>query len=238
MRKIGIIGGLGPSATVDLYRWIIAKTPASKDQEHLRLIIDSHPQIPDRTQAFLENGLSPDAAFLESIALLRNSGVEAVACPCNTAHIFLRRLLSEQNFPFIDMIDATIERIAKGKARRVGLLSTSGTAKAALYQAAAEARGLECFTPSDIGIAKVMEAIYGPLGIKAGVEYEKSSHNKALLQEALSELHQNGAQAIILGCTELPLCLKSKDSMLPLINPTEELAAAIVRFALYVPTLL
>lgn len=227
-KRVGIIGGVGPSATVDLYRLIVTHTPADTDQEHLRVLIDSHPQIPDRTAAILGKGPSPIPALLESIKLLEDADVDLIACPCNTAHVFLREIQDQINVDFVDMIEATVDYLVANGIKKAGLLSTAGTAKLGIYQQTGEAKNVEILIPSPEGIEKEMEAVYGLEGIKAGVRFEKSDKNKQLLKDVMLELIDAGAEAIIMGCTEIPLCLEEGDCELELVNPTEILAKAII----------
>lgn len=232
MKRCGIIGGVGPSATVDLYRSIIMNTPANKDQDHIRVIIDSHPQIPDRTEALLHNGESPDRYLLESIHILKNAGVDFIVCPCNTAHIFLRRLKEQVDFIFIDMIEETAKHLEKLQVRKAGLLSTSGTARIGIYQETARKWGIEIIIPDETGIRDEMEAIYGKEGIKAGVRFEKSTKNKSIFLGIINSFMKEGAAAAIMGCTEIPLCLNQDDTPMKLINPTDVLARSVVDYAL------
>ncbi len=224
----GIIGGLGPSATADLYRLVIKNTLAKKDQDHLRLLIDSHPQIADRTAAILNGGESPLAGMLESAKILANAGADFLAIPCNTAHYFVPELESQIDLPVINMIKETADFISKNGWAKVGLLSTSGTAKSGVYQKFMDEYNFQLLIPNNQDIENEMEAIYGDKGIKAGSNYEKSAYNKNLFIEVMNNLKANGADAIIMGCTEIPLCLDDNDFSLPLINPTEILAKAIV----------
>ena len=231
MKICGIIGGVGPSATVDLYRLITMHTPAKNDQEHLRIIIDSHPQIPDRTEALLNYGESPVKHLLESIRLLEKAGVDFIVCPCNTSHVFLRRLKDQMAVPFIDMIEETLKFLHEKKIRKAGLLSSAGTAKTRIYQETAESYGIEIVIPSEKGIKAEMEAIYGLQGIKSGVRYEKSKKNKGLLSGIITEFAKKDIKAVIMGCTEIPLCLDKNDTTLELVNSTEILAKEIIRYA-------
>ncbi|PIQ79598.1 aspartate racemase [Candidatus Peregrinibacteria bacterium CG11_big_fil_rev_8_21_14_0_20_41_10] len=232
MKRCGIIGGVGPSATVDLVQYIIKNTPAKKDQEHLRMIIDNNPQIPDRTAALLNNGESPNPFLIESINLLKQAKVDFIICPCNTAHVFLRELKKEIDFNFIDMIEETIKYLAANNIKKAGLLSTSGTAKTGIYQNTGKQHGIEIFIPSDKGIKKEMEAIYGNKGIKANPKYEKSKNNKDLFLDVINEFKNEGIKTVIMGCTEIPLCLETNDTTVQLINPTEILAKSAVDYAL------
>jgi aspartate racemase len=211
---------------------IIRNTPAKTDQDHLRIIIDSHPQIPDRTKALNHRGLSPIPFLVDSIKLLKNAGAEYIACPCNTAHVFLRKISQEIQFHFIDMIEETVQHLKKKGIKKAGLLSTEGTANSNIFQETAIKENIQIITPSEAGIIKEMEAIYGIEGIKAGIVYEKSKKNKTLLLEVLNELYFQGCSTIIMGCTEIPLCLDESDTNLQLVNPTEILAKSIVNFAL------
>jgi len=224
----GIIGGLGPSATADLYQLIIKHSKAAKDQDHLRLLIDSNPQIPDRTAAILHGGESSAPQMIESARLLETAGADYLAVPCNTAHYFIPEVEKAVKIPFINMIEETAKLIRSLGYTKAGLLSTSGTAKTGIYQDTLSALEIETIIPTEMDIAKEMEAIYGEQGIKAGKDFEKSAHNKTLFSEVISALKKQGAQCIIMGCTEIPLCLEAKDSPLPLINPTEVLAKAII----------
>lgn len=229
MKVVGIIGGVGPSATVDLYRLIISHTPAKKDQEHLRVIIDSNTQIPDRTKALLFGGESPLDEMRTSIKVLESSGVEKISCPCNTAHVFLRKIKNEISVPFIDMIEETMKFLKEKGIKKAGLLSTSGTVDANIYQETGEKYGIKIIAPSENGIKKEMEAIYGEKGIKAGIEFEKSTCNKSLFLKVLEEFREKEIEIAIMGCTEIPLCLEQSDTDFFLVNPTEILAKAIVR---------
>ncbi len=232
MKRCGIIGGLGPSATVDLYKLIIRHTPATKDQDHIRVIIDSNTRIPDRTAALLYNGESPVPHLLDSIRILQNSEVDFIVCPCNTAHVFLRRLKDQINVPFIDMIEETVKFLQLNKIDKAGLLSTEGTARSGIYQETAKIYGIEIINPSANGIQNVMDAISGKEGIKAGVQFERSKRNKTLLLDTLKEFEKSNIKHIIMGCTEIPLCLETDDTQMILINPAEILAKKIVRYAL------
>ena len=232
MKRCGIIGGLGPSATVDLYKLIIKHTPARRDQDHIRVIIDSNAQIPDRTAALLYKGESPVPYLLDSIRILQNSEVDFIVCPCNTAHVFLRRLKDQIKVPFIDMIEETVIYLQENKIPRAGLLSTEGTAKSLIYQETGKKYGIEILIPSEEGIKNVMNAISGPEGIKAGVKFEKSKRNKTLLLDTLKEFEISNINHVIMGCTEIPLCIEKADTSLELINPAEILAKEVVRYSL------
>ncbi|MBM3420137.1 MAG: amino acid racemase [Bacteroidetes bacterium] len=229
MKICGIIGGVGPSATVQLMRDIIENTPARRDQDHVRLIVDNHPQIPDRTEHLLQGGASPVPLLAGSVRLLMNAGADFIACPCNTAHHFLRPMAAEMGFELIDMIEVTVRHLSASGVRVAGLLSTSGTAKTGIYQETGKRFGVEILSPSGSGINDVMEAVYGVKGIKAGPRYEKSRRNRQLLQGVAGQFEEKGIDVVIMGCTEIPLSMRRKDTRMELVNPTELLAREIVR---------
>jgi aspartate racemase len=232
MKRCGIIGGMGPVATADLYRSITRHTRAGKDQNHLRIIIDSHPQIPDRTAAILSAGESPAPYLLESIEILQNAKVDFIICPCNTAHFFLRRMKTQIKVPFIDMIDETMKFLYDNNIAAAGLLSTAGTAKSGIYRESAEKFGIEIILPSEKEISAEMEAIGGKEGIKAGFQFEKSKKNKTVFLEIIENFRKKGIDAVIMGCTEIALCLEKEDTLMTLINPTDILAKTAISFAL------
>lgn len=228
-RKIvGILGGLGPMATVDLFRRIVEFTPAKTDQEHLRIIIDCNPQIPDRTKAILHGGPDPTPELIATANNLAKAGADFIVIPCNTAHYFLDRVKKEVNIPIVNMIEETAHYLKSNypDVKCVGLLATSGTIRSNLYQKALEKVGINVLAGDE---KKIMEAIYGEEGIKAGNLGEKP---KKLLKEAAQELIARGAQIVIAGCTEISLVLGERDIPVPLVDPLTVLAKTAVELAL------
>ncbi|OGV50219.1 MAG: hypothetical protein A2017_00180 [Lentisphaerae bacterium GWF2_44_16] len=229
---IGILGGLGPAATVDIFDKIIKNTPASRDQEHIKVIIENNPQIPDRTAALKGKDENPGIAMLATAEKLRDAGVDFIIVPCNTAHVFLKDIQQHIKTPILSMIEETAEYIAKDfpKLRKAGLLATSGTVGSKVYEAPLQSKNIALLVPCpETQESCVMEAIYGKGGIKAG---NKTGTPKELLLKAARELVANGAELIILGCTEIPLALKNGDIEVPFIDPTEILAKSAVRYAM------
>ncbi len=236
--KIGVIGGLGPAATVDLYDKITKATPAKTDQTHIRVAIEQNPQIPDRTTALLKGGEDPTLAMYACAKRLETDGCDAVVVACNTAHAFLPAIAKRLAIPFIDMQVATMEEIkAKlGTGAKIGLLATSGTVASKLYHRRAEEAGLELYTPDEAHQALVMNAIYGPEGAKAG--FTTGTCWDELKAAADFLVRGYGCQALILGCTELPLIMSESDAFpcgdttVVMVDPTSALARKIVRVAM------
>ncbi|HXF67998.1 MAG TPA: amino acid racemase, partial [Burkholderiales bacterium] len=134
-RLLGVLGGMGPLATVDFMRKVIEATPARSDQEHLPLIVYSVPQVPDRTAAILQGGASPLPAMLRGIEVLGRAGAQALAIPCNTAHYWYDELVRQGGLPILHIADAACAALERRGVRgaAVGLLATSGTLAAGFY---------------------------------------------------------------------------------------------------------
>ncbi len=226
-KTIGILGGVGPFATADLFQKLVKASPAKKDQEHPHTIIDNACQIPDRTAALLNKGPSPVPEMLAAARRLEAAGADFIIMPCNTAHAFLPELEPLVRIPFVNMIQEVVNHIKKQypDVTKVGLLATSGTVASGVYSNAIEKAGLETIVPDDTLQAKVMDAIYSPeSGIKAGGL--EIPHR--ILVDAGRELADRGAEVVILGCTEIPLVVGKNDLPVPAIDATLILAEAAV----------
>lgn len=227
---IGIIGGMGPAATCDLFSRIIKLTKAKKDQAHIHIIIDNNPEIPDRTQAIFNNGESPVSSLIKSGRMLEHAQADFIIIPCNTAHFFYDELKGHLKIPIVHMIKEVAKKIHKEfpAVRKAGLLSTQGTIKAGLYQKELRAFGIEVIKPDEKAQDMVTEAIFGAEGIKCGCLEGKS---KKLIYNAIDNLINNGAELIIGGCTEIPLVVDFKTVALPFINSNQVLAEVAVNIA-------
>ncbi len=222
-KVIGILGGMGPLATVDLYRKIIEATPAERDQDHLHVIIEANPAVPDRSDALLKDGPDPTPLLLEGAQRLVRAGADFVVVPCNTAHAFLPHIVSDVPIPIISMIDETARTIAERlPGSTVGILATQGTISANLYQLAFEQRGLRSITPNVDGQRRVSQAI---ADVKAG---HVGPEQTELVRKTALSLVSQGAQVLIVACTELPLILTSADVTVTLVDPTQVLAESAV----------
>ena len=225
---IGILGGMGPESTADFFLKIIKTTPVKKDQDHLRIIVDNNPKIPDRTLALLGNSKHPLEEIKETIHNLEKAGVELIAMPCNTVHYYYDELQRSTNIPIINMILETTAYIRRvfPNIKKMGILATTGTIKAGIYSEAL--KEIEVIIPDEEEQEKVMNAIYGERGIKAG--YTQGSPRKDMLEVA-EVLIKKEAEAIIMGCTEISLVLNQKDLSVPLIDPLQILAEVVVKKA-------
>lgn len=225
-KVVGVLGGMGPLATVDLYQKIIEETPATRDQEHLHVIIESNPAVPDRSEALLAGGEDPTPLLLSGAKRLATAGADFIVVPCNTAHAFLPRIAPEIDIPLISMIDETAKTVAAQlPGSVVGILATAGTIWTRLYQDAFEREGLSSIVPDEAGQARVTEAIAGVKAGRTGIE------QTALVQATAADLVAHGAQSLIVACTELPLILMQQHVSVPLFDPTRILARSAVATA-------
>lgn len=204
-QMIGILGGMGPEATVECYKSIIDQTPAETDQQHLPIVIINNPQIPDRTEAILYDGASPVPTLRESAKRLEGAGADFIIMPCNTAHYFVDKIEQYIEIPILNMIKATIDALDPGST--VGLLATNGTIKTGIYEDYSQEK-VDLVTPQKQYQEIVMEVIYGKKGIKAG--YKNQALKKKLLT-VVEAMKEKGATATIAACTEIRLVLSDSD---------------------------
>ncbi|MCX6649927.1 MAG: amino acid racemase [Candidatus Bathyarchaeota archaeon] len=225
---IGILGGMGPEATADLYLRIIKATPAKRDQDHPRVIVYSNSKVPDRTAAILGTGPSPMPELIRAGKRLEEAGADFIIIPCNTAHYFIDQLQKELRVPILHMIRLSAAKAQRSypKVKKAGLLATDGTVRSGLYRSAYVEAGIEILEPTPERQADVMKAIYQC--IKAGNLIDGG----LLLRGVANELIAGGAEMIICGCTEVSLVLREGDLPVPILDPLQVLAEAAVSEAL------
>ncbi|MCV9878122.1 cysteate racemase [Brenneria izbisi] len=222
---VGILGGMGPGATVDAMQKLIRNTPAYRDQDHIPTIAVSIPDIPDRTKCILDHSPSPLEKMIEYMKILENAGAECIIIPCNTAHYWFKELKQHAQVEMISIIDTACQVIQERKIAQVGLLATTATIKARIYQNNLAENSIACHIPTEEDQIQVMESIYA---YKAG----EAATAHALLSPIKDRLLQNGVAKIILGCTELPLILENEIKTTPdnYIDATEELIKKTVEW--------
>lgn len=224
---IGILGGMGPEATANLFIKIIKTTKVKADQDHYRVIIDSNVKIPDRTQFILGLGESPVKSMVETGKILEKSGVDVGCIPCITAHYFIEEVQKELSFPLLNALEELNEyiKINYPIVKKIGILATTGTINTGLFEKYLS--NLEIVYPETITQEKkVMEAIYGKEGIKSG---NTGEYPLNLLKDASNELIRNGAEILVSGCTEIALVLNNRHVKKPILDPMDILAKSIVR---------
>lgn len=228
-KTIGILGGMGPLATADLFRKLVTMTKAGCDNEHIRIYIDDNASIPDRTAAILSGGADPTPVMADSLRKLEACGADCIIMPCNTAHYFLPRLQAMTEVPFLSMLEATAVACARRfPGQTAAILATRGTLATGLYEQALAAQGVSYLVPNDGEQDALMRVIYQ--GVKADAAPEQY---RADMEGVMQTLAARGADYFILGCTELPLAADLLGLCQPTIDPTTELARAAITFCGY-----
>jgi len=198
-KKLGVIGGMGPAATALFYELLTSLAGVKTDQEHPEAFILSRPSIPNRTDYIL--GKSPEdpvPPIIETGRMLVSLGVDYIAIPCVTSHFFYDRLTQGISAPIINMVRETANRLALQGVNRAGVLATDGTVRSGLFSSELDAAGIQAVYPSTRKQSLIMEIIYDR--IKAGAQFDFGE-----FMSAARELRDNGAQCLILACTELSL---------------------------------
>ena len=226
-RVCGIIGGMGPMATADLFVKIINHTKAAGDAEHMRVLIDSNVNVPDRTKAILHGGVSPLTELLHSANGLVLMGADFLIMPCNTAHYFYEELQAGVAVPVLNMVSETVRVVWKAGVKKAGLLATDGTLQAGIYDAAFARAGVELIKPSQEGQRAVMDVIFR--GVKAG----SAAFDTLSLERELQDMRSRGAETFVLACTELPIAFSRYNLDFPSVDPTDILARAAVVYGGY-----
>lgn len=225
-KSIGILGGMGPLATADLFRKIVLMTKAGCDNEHLRIYIDNNANIPDRTAAILSGGKDPVEEMSSALKNLVSCGADCIIMPCNTAHYFLPRLQAQTEVPIISMLAETAKACARMfPGKTAGIMGTRGTLASGLYNQALEAEGVSYVLPEESDRDVLMTAIYDC--VKGGKDMELV---RKPMEGVLERMSAAGADYFILGCTELPIVAEELNLPGSFIDPTSELAKAAILF--------
>lgn len=227
-KVIGVLGGMGPAATIDFMAKVLrhAQTHAAHEQDLVRLIVDSNPALPDRNAAIAGTGPSPAPGLVAMARGLETAGADLLVMPCNAAHAFADAVIGATRLPFLHLIEETVATVVRGHpaARRIGVLAVSGAVQARLYEDALAARDLAAVTPSVAERAGFMEGVWH---IKAG----NLDAGRLLLRTTGDQLIARGADVIIAGCTEVPLVIGPDDLAVPVIDSTDMLARRAVAHA-------
>lgn len=217
---LGVLGGMGPAATLEFLARLQAYTPAEKDQDHVRVLVDINPRVPDRNTP----GSGAGPVLAEMAGALRGAGAEVLAMPCNTAHAHADLIQRASGLPLIDMIDLGAEAAQQSGALRAGVLGTKGALK--LYREYLAARGMGLVSLPPDRQAAFMEVLYR---IKAGEDGDEAAE---AMKGFAAELVKDGAEVLVAGCTEVPLVLDPEDVKVDLVDPGDLLARRCVAVCL------
>ena len=228
-RTVGILGGMGPEATVDLMRRVVAGTPARDDADHVRMLVDSNPRVPSRIEALIEGtGESPLPCLVEMARGLERQGADFLVIPCNTAHHYHAEVAAAVRVPVLNLIDMTARDAARGcpELTRVGLLASSALRKIRLYEPWFERLGARVLYPGPGLQQELMELIRA---VKAG---RHTPAQVAACDRAAEDLEARGAQCLVVACTELSVVVERLCTDLPVCDAADVLARAVIREAL------
>ena len=223
MKRLGVLGGMGPAASAEFYVRLTKQTPARYDQEHLQVIIWSDPTIPDRSTSLLLGDDRPWPKLSTGILGLKDAGCSHIVIPCNTAHLWYDRMTA-LGVPITHIVDSVAAELAELNVKTVGILGTQGTIATGLYQNMLSKQGWHCIIPTEIELTKFVQP--GINLVKAG--NMSAAHDMFI--PAIDHLINQGAQAIVLGCTEIPLAITENSyKNIPLINSIDSLVQAVLK---------
>lgn len=225
-KTLGILGGVGPLATVYFADLIVKMTPAACDQDHIRTIVSNNPKIPDRTDYILDRTKpNPLPAMIADAKMLESVGCDEIAIPCNTAHFFFDEIQKNVGVRVINIIEETLRyahRTVPGL-QKVGVLATTGTLQSDVYPHAAARFGIECVYPDADGVQSLMHIIYDQ--VKAGQPVDRDA-----FFAVVDGMKARGCDAVVLGCTELSVIYYELQIKRPdILDSMTALAAACVQ---------
>lgn len=224
-KTVGVIGGLGPLATLDFFDRVLKRTRAVQEQDHLRLIIDNNTKVPDRNAFMRGEGPSPGPALAASARALEVAGAEVIVMACNTTHIWEADIRAAISVPFLSIIDETTAVVADLRPEAVGVLAVDACLKGELYQTALTKAGVKPLLLNADSQRTFMELIYR---IKSGDTGDTVKRSMVTLAR---RLEAQGAEAIIAGCTEIPIVLSADDIDGELVSSTDVLVERTILFA-------
>lgn len=226
-KTIGVLGGMGPKATVDMLAKLIDATPARSEQDHLRVLIDCNPKVQDRNAAIAGTGDSPAQTLVGMAIGLERAGADFLIMACNTAHAFAADIKAAIHVPFVSMVDEACDACLRRwpDANRVGILGAPGCMAAGLYQTGLQQRGLVSLCLSPASQRQFDTLLYD---IKLG---RPVAEMRPRMVKLARELQQAGADVLIAACTEVPLVLSQQDLDIPLLDATQNLAERCVAYA-------
>lgn len=223
----GVMGGMGPDATVDFMAKVIALADSGSDQDHVHMIVDQDPSVPNRQVAIREGSTDVTEALGVMAKKLEDAGANFLVMVCNTAHVFLDDVHAKTSIPFIHLIDESVNEIDRLRpdAKTVGVMATDGCLKTNIYQDAIAASGREALEPEGDELTELMRLI---TEVKSG---NKGQEVAEAMQALANKLVAKGADVLIAGCTEIPIVFKGENCPVRVVPSTYVLAERTLEFA-------
>jgi aspartate racemase len=225
MKRLGILGGMGPAASAEFVDRLVQQTPATCDQEHIPFVLWSNPQIPDRSISLRNGDNKPLPFLLDGLRGLKAAGCDLIVIPCNTAHFWFREF-NKVNVQVIHIVDSVSYALKDAGVANgtIGVMGTQATVELGLYQNHLNGYGWNCITPDKVEMDTLVQPAIDL--IKAG----KLVEAQPLLMKVIHSLIYQGARAVVLGCTEIPLAIKEDHyNGIPLINSIDSLVKAAIK---------
>ena len=224
-KRLGILGGMGPAASAEFVTRLVAQTPATCDQEHIPFVLWNNPQVPDRSTSLRNEDDRPLPFLLQGVQVLKAVGCDLIVIPCNTAHFWYDEMI-KLKVPIVHIVDSVADalRDAGVDSGTIGVMGTQATVELGLYQYKLNKAGWSCIVPSKDEMDTLVQPAIDL--IKAGKVLEA----QLPIMKVVHSLIDRGAQAVVLGCTELPLAIKiSSENGVPLINSIDSLVKSAIK---------
>ena len=222
-KTVGVIGGMGPDATVELMRRVIASTPAKDDADHIHMIVDNNPKVPSRIKALIEGtGENPGPCIADMARRLVNARADFLVIPCNTAHYYYSYASEAVSVPVVNLVDLTVSTILTdlGKPRRIGMLASPAVRIVGVFDQAFRDHTIEVIYPgSENRLLKVIKAV------KAG---RVGASDEAAFNAVAEELRTKDVECLVLACTELSVIASCLQSRLPVFDTLTILSDEVI----------
>lgn len=224
----GVLGGMGPQATVDFLAKVVSHTDASCDQDHIRILVDHNPKIPNRHAAIAGDGREVGAVLADMAGSMERAGADFLLMVCNTAHAFQQDIEAAIEIPFISIVEEVISELDEywPGVNRVGVMAAAGCLEAELYQRAIEIIGREAICWLADERSQFMSLVYR---VKAGDPLDEI---KPQMEQLAQSLVEHDAEILIAGCTEIPLLLRAEEMSIPLLSSTDILVNRTIDYAM------
>jgi aspartate racemase len=223
MKRLGVLGGMGPAASAEFITRLIQQTPATKDQEHIPFVLWNEPRVPDRSSSIRNGDDRPLPYLLQGMQVLKAVGCTTIVIPCNTAHFWYDELVKFK-IPILHIVDSVADALRDiNVTGTIGVMGTHATVELGLYQYMLNKSGWDCITPTKEEMNNLVQPAIDL--IKSGSIEEAHP----MLMTVVKSLIDRGAKAVVLGCTEIPLALReTEENNIPLVNSIDSLVKAAI----------
>jgi len=226
MKRLGILGGMGPAASAEFVNRLVQQTPANCDQDHVPFVLWNNPQIPDRSTSMRNGDNAPLPLLIEGVAMLKAVSCDLIVIPCNSAHYWYDELIKYE-VPIIHIVDSVADELRSLNVENqcIGVMGTQGTIEQGIYQNRLNQQGWTCIVPDQHEMDTYVQPAIDL--IKAG----KLQESQALLMTVIYSLIDQGAKAVVLGCTELPLAIRiTSEDGVPIVNSIDSLVKSVLTY--------